>query len=201
VASPRHYTCTILECNADPADSAFVDRADIKEYVDYPPPQAIYWILTSCLRELMSKGLVREMKLLEWKALRLVSGRQASIVQGCVVNGDLKNVIGGKDPKAKEGLAQRKERVCVRLAKLAEECHVCPIHPTILHRFANGPRPCGTYERMADESCRQQTSQEGFSAASPSSRMRDTWQTTRSRLEKEGGERAWKGGLRRWRGW
>lgn len=39
-------------------DTAFIDRADIKQYVGLPPPQAIYWILESCMKELMRVGLV-----------------------------------------------------------------------------------------------------------------------------------------------
>lgn len=39
-------------------DSAFVDRADIVQYIDLPPPEAIYVILRSCLVELISKGVV-----------------------------------------------------------------------------------------------------------------------------------------------
>ena len=39
-------------------DTAFIDRADIKQYVGLPPPKAIYWILESCLRELVRVGLV-----------------------------------------------------------------------------------------------------------------------------------------------
>lgn len=39
-------------------DNAFIDRADIKQYVGLPPAQAIYWILESCMRELMRVGLV-----------------------------------------------------------------------------------------------------------------------------------------------
>ena len=38
-------------------DSAFIDRADIKQYVGLPSPEAIYWILSSCLRELGNCGL------------------------------------------------------------------------------------------------------------------------------------------------
>lgn len=38
-------------------DSAFIDRADIKQYVGLPSPEAIYWILASCLRELGNCGL------------------------------------------------------------------------------------------------------------------------------------------------
>lgn len=41
-----------------PSDSAFVDRADIVQYIDLPPPEAIYVILRSCLLELAAKGVV-----------------------------------------------------------------------------------------------------------------------------------------------
>ena len=41
-----------------PSDSAFVDRADIVQYIDLPPPEAIYVILRSCLLELITKGVV-----------------------------------------------------------------------------------------------------------------------------------------------
>lgn len=39
-------------------DSAFVDRADIVQYIDLPTREAIYEILRSCLCEIMSKGVV-----------------------------------------------------------------------------------------------------------------------------------------------
>jgi hypothetical protein len=65
------------------ADNAFIDRADIKQYIDLcatshsvcqwearltfsgarsdsPPTAAIYWILRSCLLEIMRVGLVPE---------------------------------------------------------------------------------------------------------------------------------------------
>lgn len=41
-------------------DSAFVDRADIVQYVDLPPREAIYEILGTCLRELVTKGIVAD---------------------------------------------------------------------------------------------------------------------------------------------
>lgn len=41
-------------------DSAFVDRADIIQYVDLPPRDAIYEILRSCLFELVKKGIIGE---------------------------------------------------------------------------------------------------------------------------------------------
>ena len=45
-------------------DSAYVDRADIVQYVGLPPREAIYWILQTCLQELMRAGIIS----------RLVSG-------------------------------------------------------------------------------------------------------------------------------
>ncbi|EJD01058.1 AAA-domain-containing protein [Fomitiporia mediterranea MF3/22] len=42
-------------------DSAFIDRADVMQYIDYPPAIAIYDILRSCLLELMSKGVIEEL--------------------------------------------------------------------------------------------------------------------------------------------
>lgn len=42
------------------ADSAFVDRADIVQYVDLPPREAIYEILRGCLAELVKKGIVAD---------------------------------------------------------------------------------------------------------------------------------------------
>ncbi len=39
-------------------DLAFVDRADIKQYIGPPPPKAIYTILASCLGELMRAGII-----------------------------------------------------------------------------------------------------------------------------------------------
>jgi SpoVK/Ycf46/Vps4 family AAA+-type ATPase len=39
-------------------DSAFVDRADIVQYVDLPSREAIYEILRTCLCEIVRKGIV-----------------------------------------------------------------------------------------------------------------------------------------------
>ncbi|KIK65474.1 hypothetical protein GYMLUDRAFT_38946 [Collybiopsis luxurians FD-317 M1] len=39
-------------------DSAFVDRADIVQYIDLPPRDAVYEILRTCLSEIMNRGIV-----------------------------------------------------------------------------------------------------------------------------------------------
>ncbi|EMD40552.1 hypothetical protein CERSUDRAFT_44562 [Gelatoporia subvermispora B] len=41
-------------------DSAFVDRADIVQYIDLPPREAIYDILRTCLAELIKKGIIAD---------------------------------------------------------------------------------------------------------------------------------------------
>jgi len=41
-------------------DAAFLDRADIKQYVNPPTASAIYIILRTCLNELMRCGLIEE---------------------------------------------------------------------------------------------------------------------------------------------
>ncbi|KAL4076036.1 P-loop containing nucleoside triphosphate hydrolase protein [Scleroderma yunnanense] len=41
-------------------DSAFVDRADIIQYIDLPPREAIYEILRSALCEFIAKGILQE---------------------------------------------------------------------------------------------------------------------------------------------
>lgn len=39
-------------------DSAFVDRADIVQFIDLPTKEAMYEILRTCLCEIITKGIV-----------------------------------------------------------------------------------------------------------------------------------------------
>lgn len=53
-------------------DAAFIDRADIKQYVGLPPARAIYGILKSCIESLQQTGLVSapsSPSLLSWEAI------------------------------------------------------------------------------------------------------------------------------------
>ncbi|GAA5991775.1 hypothetical protein JCM10908_001136 [Rhodotorula pacifica] len=52
-------------------DNAFIDRADIKQYIDLPPTAAIYWILRSCLQEIMRVGLVPTVSLMDHKTVEV----------------------------------------------------------------------------------------------------------------------------------
>ena len=40
------------------ADTAFLDRADLVQYVDLPPREAIYEILRTCIVEFINKGII-----------------------------------------------------------------------------------------------------------------------------------------------
>ena len=62
----RHVTLT------KEVDPAFVDRADIVEYVDYPPPEAVYMILSGCFEEMARKGLVKQdYNLQSWSSMSI----------------------------------------------------------------------------------------------------------------------------------
>lgn len=63
-------------------DNAFVDRADIKQYVGHPPAQAVYWILKSCLNELMRSSLAVPQYLLPWQKLQVAQTNSIHAVSG-----------------------------------------------------------------------------------------------------------------------
>lgn len=42
-------------------DNAFLDRADIVQYIGLPPPDALYTILSGCMSELMEKGIMNKL--------------------------------------------------------------------------------------------------------------------------------------------
>ncbi|GAA6016077.1 hypothetical protein JCM8202_005403 [Rhodotorula sphaerocarpa] len=52
-------------------DNAFIDRADIKQYIGLPPTAAVYWIMQSCLQEMMRAGLVPSVELLDHKTVEV----------------------------------------------------------------------------------------------------------------------------------
>ncbi|RXW25150.1 hypothetical protein EST38_g687 [Candolleomyces aberdarensis] len=52
-------------------DSAFIDRADIVQYIDLPGREAIYDILRTCLSEVMLKGVVSSLPLPTLKQVQL----------------------------------------------------------------------------------------------------------------------------------
>ena len=53
-------------------DCAFVDRADIVQYVDLPSREAIYEILRTCVCEIMQKGILSSTVSLDCRALHQI---------------------------------------------------------------------------------------------------------------------------------
>ncbi|KAH9820855.1 P-loop containing nucleoside triphosphate hydrolase protein [Melampsora americana] len=52
-------------------DDAFMDRADLKQYIGLPPIEAIYWILRTCLNELIKVGILKSKRLIDYKEVIL----------------------------------------------------------------------------------------------------------------------------------
>ncbi|PFH52672.1 hypothetical protein AMATHDRAFT_74132 [Amanita thiersii Skay4041] len=86
-------------------DSAFVDRADIVQYVDLPPREAVYEILRTCLHELIDKGIVAPVTVPTFK--------QAHMYERTSTASQLPTVI---DPH------ERSRNVALRLIALASQC-------------------------------------------------------------------------------
>jgi SpoVK/Ycf46/Vps4 family AAA+-type ATPase len=71
-------------------DDAFLDRADIKQYIGPPTVAGVYAILKSCLDELVSKQiLVTNEQLVPWKELCLCKNATSEalerVAESCVV--------------------------------------------------------------------------------------------------------------------
>lgn len=87
----------------DVADSAFVDRADIKQYVGLPPVAAIYWILSSCLQALGEADLAPGAKhLLKWSDCILADSAL---------------------PPTQKKRVNRARQASYKLRRIAERCH------------------------------------------------------------------------------
>ncbi|XP_014671431.1 PREDICTED: pachytene checkpoint protein 2 homolog [Priapulus caudatus] len=71
----RHPNVIILTTSnvTGAIDLAFVDRADIKQYIGPPSPAAIYKIFTSCIRELMRAGIIIAEDLWDYSELQEVN--------------------------------------------------------------------------------------------------------------------------------
>ncbi|PPQ81746.1 hypothetical protein CVT24_003730 [Panaeolus cyanescens] len=93
-------TCFLL-------DSAFIDRADIVQYVDLPSREAVYEILRSCLCEIMNKGII--------DAVAVPSSKEVRIHE-LVNRSTLDATTSTMDP------LERSKAVGLRLLALASQC-------------------------------------------------------------------------------
>ncbi|KAI0356610.1 P-loop containing nucleoside triphosphate hydrolase protein [Trametes cingulata] len=116
--------CLVMSTSnlATAIDSAFVDRADIVQYVDLPPREAIYEILRGCLVELVKKGIVADV---EVPVLA-----QAQIYERTADFSNLSlNPSPGAEPAALSAsqtqtleARERSRAIAIRLLKLAQKC-------------------------------------------------------------------------------
>ncbi|KAJ7283884.1 P-loop containing nucleoside triphosphate hydrolase protein [Mycena rebaudengoi] len=102
-------------------DSAFVDRADIVQYVDLPSREAIYEILRTCLCEIVARGIVspinvptlKQAQMYELSALHSTGQQPASLI----------------DPREKP------KQVSLRLLSLAAKCRTQGMSGRALRRL------------------------------------------------------------------
>jgi len=67
-------------------DLAFVDRADIKQYIGPPSAAACYHILTSCINELMRVGIISpQQSLLDYKTIEHFKDSQTEVTRSSVI--------------------------------------------------------------------------------------------------------------------
>ncbi|RPD61903.1 P-loop containing nucleoside triphosphate hydrolase protein [Lentinus tigrinus ALCF2SS1-7] len=113
--------CLVMSTSnlATAIDSAFVDRADIVQYVDLPPREAIYEILRGCLVELVKRGIVAEVD--------VPSLAQAQIYERTA---DFSNLSLTTPPVAQpaaphpqgQDTRERSRLLAIRLLSLAQKC-------------------------------------------------------------------------------
>ncbi|KAG1820399.1 AAA-domain-containing protein [Suillus subaureus] len=99
-------------------DSAFVDRADIIQYVDLPPREAIYEILRSSLCEFIQKGILQKTTV---PALDLALYLEGNSKNGSIASGTML-------PYSPEGLASI-------LLALADKCRAQQLSGRALRRL------------------------------------------------------------------
>jgi len=102
-------------------DSAFVDRADIVQYVDLPSRDAIYEILRTCLCEIIGKGIV--------SAANVPTLKQAQMYELSAVPST------SQLPSSTMDSHQRSQYVALRLLALAAQCRTQNMSGRALRRL------------------------------------------------------------------
>ncbi|GAA6025308.1 hypothetical protein JCM11491_002443 [Sporobolomyces phaffii] len=102
-------------------DNAFIDRADIKQYIGLPPTAAVYWILQTCLNEIMRAGLVPPVHLSDYNTIQLVRSSETE-TDTTTVASPPQLPPGDDDDDEEEEERRRAWDASVRLADLAARC-------------------------------------------------------------------------------
>ncbi|KAG5654453.1 hypothetical protein H0H81_001952 [Sphagnurus paluster] len=102
-------------------DSAFVDRADIVQYVDLPSREAVYEILRTCLCEIVGKGIVA--------TVNVPTLRQAQMYEATSMNVPSASISVTNDPHTKA------KNVALRLLALSAQCRAQGLSGRALRRL------------------------------------------------------------------
>ncbi|XP_058803990.1 pachytene checkpoint protein 2 homolog [Phymastichus coffea] len=77
----KHYPNVLILTTSnltEAIDLAFVDRADIKQYISFPNEQAIYKIYSSCIKELMRTGFIELEEIQDLSYLKMLGYEENS---------------------------------------------------------------------------------------------------------------------------
>ncbi|KAJ3790560.1 P-loop containing nucleoside triphosphate hydrolase protein [Lentinula aff. detonsa] len=102
-------------------DSAFVDRADIVQYIDLPPREAVYEILRTCLCEIINRGIV--------SSIDVPSLQQALMYERTAPSQTSTIISDGSDAHEKS------EILGLRLLALATQCRAQKMSGRALRRL------------------------------------------------------------------
>lgn len=101
-------------------DCAFIDRADIVQYIDLPGREAIYDILRSCLTEVMAKGIIPTVPIPHTKQVQMYEVSHQHELDGQAPATDIR---------------QRSKNLGVRLLALADKCRAQKVSGRSLRRL------------------------------------------------------------------
>ncbi|KAF9468935.1 P-loop containing nucleoside triphosphate hydrolase protein [Collybia nuda] len=104
-------------------DSAFVDRADIVQYVDLPSREAIYEIIRTCLCEIVEKGIVASFNVPTLKQAQLYEATTKTVLS------PPSGVLPANDHHSKS------KNVALRLLALANQCRTQGLSGRALRRL------------------------------------------------------------------
>jgi hypothetical protein len=101
-----------------------VDRADIVQYVGLPPREAIYWILRSCLVELVRAKIISPIVRIFSAPIGVLFIVKPQDILGVEAAGACFRDLTGQVIKVEDPEKERSRRVSVRLFALSEKCTV-----------------------------------------------------------------------------
>ncbi|KAI0691385.1 P-loop containing nucleoside triphosphate hydrolase protein [Cytidiella melzeri] len=119
-------------------DTAFVDRADIIQYVDLPPREAIYEIMRSCLSELVKKGIVTDIDVPSLVQAQLYE-RTADFSPGTSIAPPASHLpipFAHNQARSVNGQVREKAKsVAIKLLSLADKCRAQEMSGRSLRRL------------------------------------------------------------------